>query len=117
MARIDIAVVYTDGRKEVVNAGRPADLIAFADTFDKTGPSEPHAIKELAWLAHRALRIEQPLEEWVDTLDELTGNDERIAEIQAELDAQDPGGAAGEAAQLRPAPDRPATSRGIESHG
>jgi hypothetical protein len=86
MPRIDIALVYVDGRKEVVSVGRPADLIAFADKFDKLAPSEPHAIRELAWLAHRALRVEQPLDQWVETLDELTGEDDVVAAMRAELD-------------------------------
>jgi hypothetical protein len=119
MPRIDIALVYTDGRKEVVTVGRPADLIAFADTFEKVAPSEPHVIREAAWLAHHALHIEQPLDEWVQTLDDITTEDGAIAEIRAELDKRDPPGAAGEAASMTSlAPvDPPATSREIESHG
>lgn len=85
MARIEVALVYTDGRKEVVNTGRPADLIAFADTFEKLAPSEPYAVRELAWLAHRALKVEQPLDEWIDTLDDISSSDEVIAEVRAEL--------------------------------
>lgn len=91
MPRIDVALVYADGRKEVVTVGRPADLIAFADKFQKTAPSEPYAIRELAWLAHRALHVEQPLDEWVETLDELTGQDEVVAEVRAELAAAENG--------------------------
>ena len=83
--RVDIALVYRDGRKEVVSVGRPADLIAFADEFDKLAPSEPYAMREAAWLAHRALRLDEPLDEWVETLDDLTMKDDEVKAIQAEL--------------------------------
>jgi hypothetical protein len=90
MPRMEIALVYTDGRKEVVSVGRPADLIAFADEFEKLAPTEPYAVRELAWLAHRALKVEQPLDEWVEGLDELTGADDEIAAMRAELAQADP---------------------------
>jgi len=98
MPRIDVGLVYLDGHKQVVTVGRPADLIAFADTFEKVAPSEPHVIREAAWLAHYALRIEQPLDEWVQTLDDITTDDDAVAAIRAELNAADPGEAVQEAA-------------------
>jgi hypothetical protein len=122
MPRIDVAIVYSDDRKEVVSVGRPADLIAFADKFDKAAPSEPYAIFELAWLAHRALKIEQPLAEWVDSLEDLVGAEEAVAAIKAELES--PTGAAGTAAKTttvteleldEAANEARATVRGIES--
>jgi hypothetical protein len=108
MPRIDVALVYRDGRREVVTVGRPADLIAFADKFEKTAPSEPYAIRELAWLAHRALKVEQPLDEWVEELDERTGQEDVVEAIRAER-AEDP-------TPLRPA-DEQATSSETESLG
>jgi hypothetical protein len=120
MPRIDIALVYTDGRKEVVTVGRPADLIAFADTFEKVAPSEPHVIREAAWLAHHALHVDRPLDEWVQELDDITTDDAAVAAIRGELNQHDPPGAAEQAATVTPiAPavdDPPATSREIESH-
>lgn len=69
MPRIEIAVEYVDGRNEVVTVGRPADLIAFADEFEKVAPDGPHVIRESTWLVHRALRVDAPFAEWVDTLE------------------------------------------------
>ena len=118
MPRIEVALVYQDGRKEVVTVGRPADLIAFADKFEKVAPSEPYAIRELAWLAHRSLRVEQPLDEWIDTLEDITSADAAVEEVRAELASADPLGAAAEAAtQLHPTVEEPPTERGIESLG
>lgn len=119
MPRIDVALVYTDGRREVVSVGRPSDLIAFADKFEKIAPSEPYAVRELVWLAHRALRIEKPLEEWADELDDITSDDEQIEAIRADLD---PPAAAAEAASpptaLTPVvSEPPPTESAIESHG
>jgi hypothetical protein len=96
MPPVNVAVVYDDGHKEVVRAGRPADLIAFADTFDKLGPSEPYAIRELAWLVHRALKLEQPLAEWVETLEDITADETEVAKVQEELAAADPTDEAGD---------------------
>lgn len=125
MPRIDIALVYTDGRREVVKVGRPADLIAFADKYDRIAPSEPYAVAELAWLAHRALKVELPLDEWVESLDELTSDDEQVEVIRAELEEAnpDPSVPAEETpteeetpTALSPVAPLP-TERGIESHG
>lgn len=71
MPALEIAVVYGDGRREVVKVGRPADLIAFADQFEKVAPDGPHVMREAAWLVHRATKLDAPFDEWVETLDEL----------------------------------------------
>lgn len=120
MPRIEIALVYSDGRKEVVTAGRPVDLIAFADEFGKSAPSEPHLVREAAWLAHRAKRVEQPLDSWIDELDDISANPDTVAEVQAELE-EGKVEAGGE--QPAPAPTitlateaEPATSYASESH-
>jgi len=88
--RVDVALVFEDGQKEVVSVGRPADLIAFADEFQQSAPSEPYAIRQLAWLAHRALRVDEPLDSWVERLDDITGDETRVAEIRAELNGGRP---------------------------
>jgi len=98
MPRIDVALVFTDGRREVVTVGRPADLIAFADNFGKIAPSEPHAVRELVWLAHHALKVDEPLDQWVEQLDDITSDEEGVAEVRAAIEESDPGGAADEAA-------------------
>jgi hypothetical protein len=118
MPRIDVALVYSDGRKEVVSVGRPADLIAFADNFDKAAPSEPYGIRELAWLAHRALKVEQPLDDWVETLDDLVGDDDAVQAIRDELAGRDPHDAGLDATLELPAAngdEAPATKSGTES--
>ena len=121
MPQIDVALVYDDGRREVVKVGRPSDLIAFADNFGKIAPSEPYAVRELVWLAHRALRIDVPLDEWVETLDDITSDDEQVAEVAAALADSDPGGAADEAAPPIPltprTEDAPSTTNEVESLG
>jgi hypothetical protein len=73
MPRLEIAVEYRDGRKETVRVGRPADLIAFADEFEKVAPdpSGPNLMREAAWLVHRSLRVDTPFETWVEELDDL----------------------------------------------
>ena len=88
--RLDIAVVYDDGRREVVTVGRPADLIAFAEQFDKLGPAGPQAVREIAWLTHRALRVEQPLDAWIETLDDITADPEEVAKLRDELGGASP---------------------------
>ena len=86
MAKIEIGLVFEDGRKQLVRVGRPADLIAFAERFDKVAPDGPHLIYEGAWLTHRALRISEPLEEWIDRLDEISANPEEVARLREELE-------------------------------
>jgi len=95
MPALDVAVRYVDGRKEVVRVGRPADLIAFADKFGHIAPEPPYAIRELVWLVHRALKIDSPLEAFVDTLEDVSSSDEALAELRVELEragtsAEDP---------------------------
>lgn len=103
MPRIDVAVRFADGREEVVQVGRPADLIAFADQFGHIAPEPPYAIRELAWLTHRALRIQEPLEQWVDSLDDISAGDDAVAAIRPPTE------------RLAPAVPKPATTSEIES--
>jgi len=88
MPALDVAVRYVDGRKEVVRVGRPADLIAFADKFGHIAPEPPYAIRELVWLVHRALKIDAPLEAFVDTLEDVSSSDEALAELRVELERE-----------------------------
>jgi len=114
----NVAVVYQDGRKEVVTIGRPADLIAFADAFDKVGPTEPYAIREIAWLTHRALKIELELEDWIESLEDITGDPDEVETMRAELAAVDPpdAGAPATPATLESARAPLVTSSARESH-
>lgn len=78
MPRIEVAVTYNDGTREIVNAGKPAVLVAFGDEHGHPGPESP---REIAWLVHRALGVEEPLNEWLDTLDDLDGSEDAVAEM------------------------------------
>jgi hypothetical protein len=69
--RVEIRVVYDDGTEEVIQAGRPAALIAFADEFEKVAPDGVDVMREAAWLAHRALRTDEPFEAWIDRVAEI----------------------------------------------
>src|SRR5215510_9055557 len=73
MPKLKFAVEYDDGREEEVTVGRPADLIAFADTFGKVAPDRdgPHVMKEGAWLVHRALKVDSTFEEWIESVADL----------------------------------------------
>ena len=81
MPRILVAVTTRDGDVDVTNIGRPAALVAFGDKYGKSIPDE---YAEIAWLTHRALGIEQPLDEWLETLEELTANDAEVEAAQRE---------------------------------
>lgn len=89
MPRMDVAVATSDGTRLIVNAGRPGDLIAFADKFRKIGPDGPDTIRELAWLTWHTLGIEQDFLLWMKTLEELTPDPEEVERLRAEwkLDA------------------------------
>lgn len=101
MPKLEVALATVDGTRQIVNIGRPAVLIAFADEFGKAMPGlsdpridgdenvsvglSPTVWREYAWCTHRALGIEQPLDEWVETLDELTANDDAVEALRVEL--------------------------------
>lgn len=80
MPVFNILVVPDDGEPVIVNAGRPACLMAFEEEFQHSTPED---YTETAWLAHRALKIETPLKEWIETLDELTANPVDIEKAKA----------------------------------
>jgi hypothetical protein len=92
MPRLHIAVEYVDGKKEVVSVGRPADLIAFADEFEKLAPDGPYMVREASWLVHRALKIERPFSEWIDELEalEVVSTDELTSTAEPEPELAEP---------------------------
>jgi hypothetical protein len=73
MPRLDVAVITRDGDAEIVNAARPAALVAFSDAHE--GKLMPETTREIAWLVHRTLGVEEPLEEWLETLEEISADD------------------------------------------
>ena len=82
MPRIEVAVTPADGQVDVHNVGRPAVLAAFGDKFGKTAPT---TYSELAWLAHRTLARDEPLEAWLESLDELTADPRALARAKREV--------------------------------
>jgi hypothetical protein len=69
--RVEIRVVYEDGSEEVIQAGKPAALIAFADEFKKVAPDGPDVMREACWLAHHASGSELPFAEWLERVAEI----------------------------------------------
>jgi hypothetical protein len=70
MPRLDVAVFGRDGSAVLVNANRPAGLIAFSDAHD--GKAFPDTPREIAWIVHRQLGVDTPFEEWLETLEEIS---------------------------------------------
>jgi hypothetical protein len=75
--RLEVAVIHQDGRAEVVNASRPATLVAFSDEYG--GKMMPETIREIAWVVHRALGVEEPLDVWLTTLEDISAAPEDVA--------------------------------------
>jgi hypothetical protein len=74
--RLEVAIIERDGTAQIVNAARPATLVAFTDEFDKT---MPETIREIAWVVHHALAIEQPLDTWLATLEDISALPDDVA--------------------------------------
>jgi hypothetical protein len=77
MARLVVAVIERDGSATIVNASRPATLVAFEDAHD--GKAMPETIREVSWVVHHALAIDVPLDEWLETLESISALDEDVA--------------------------------------
>ena len=70
MPRLDVAVLSREGKAQIVNAARPASLVAFSDAHD--GKIMPESPREIAWVVHHALGITEPLAEWLNTLEDIS---------------------------------------------
>jgi len=86
MPRFEVLLTYDDGRREIVNAGRPRCQMQFWDQFHHELPENMH---EAAWVAHRAMPVPDgekrpPFGEWVDTLYDLSIDPEQIEEAVKE---------------------------------
>ena len=68
--RLYVALLHRDGRAEIVNASRPASLVAFSDEHE--GKEAPENAREMAWLVHHALGVEQPLDDWLAEVEDLS---------------------------------------------
>lgn len=75
--RLEVAVIYSDGTAEVVNASRPATLVAFSD--EHPGKMMPESIREIAWVVHRALGITEEMDEWLLGVEDLSAAPEDVA--------------------------------------
>ncbi|HEY7621687.1 MAG TPA: hypothetical protein VH834_18045 [Solirubrobacteraceae bacterium] len=72
-----MAVIDRDGNAMIVNASRPASLVAFEDAHE--GKVMPETIREIAFVVHHALGIEQPLDDWLGTLEEISADPDDVA--------------------------------------
>jgi hypothetical protein len=125
--RLYVALLRRDGSAEIVNASRPASLIAFSDAHE--GKDSPDTPREMAWLVHHALGVETDLDAWLLEIEDMSPAPADLAlarRIQAgettleEALAEEIAGGGGEAAELafpqngeEPAPDpTPVTTGG-----
>jgi hypothetical protein len=76
MPRLEVAVISRDGTARVVNAARPATLVAFEDAHP--GKQMPESIREVMWVAHHALGVDEPLDEWIGGLEDVSAQDEDV---------------------------------------
>jgi hypothetical protein len=75
--RLQVAIIERDGSAQIVNAARPATLVAFTDAHE--GKVMPETIREIAWVVHHSLGIEQPLDEWLATLEDISALPDDVA--------------------------------------
>jgi hypothetical protein len=87
MARLEVAVIDRDGSAMVINAARPLTLVAFEDAHD--GKSMPQTVREVAWMVHHALAIEQPLDEWLATLEDVSADPDTVALARRIIDGDE----------------------------
>jgi uncharacterized protein (UPF0147 family) len=87
MARLEVAVIDREGDAMVVNAARPLTLVAFEDAHE--GKSMPQTVREVAWMVHHALAIEQPLDEWLATLEDVSADPDVVALARRIIDGDE----------------------------
>ena len=75
------------GRWRVLDVS-PGTMVRFEDEFGQSMPDGTdggHMWRHIAWLAHQSLDRDVPFDQWLADLEDLTGDDARLAEIRAEL--------------------------------
>jgi hypothetical protein len=77
MPRLEVAVISRDGSAKVVNVARPATLVAFSDKHP--GKAMPETYPEVAFTVHHALEISEPLDEWLQSLEDISAQPEDVA--------------------------------------
>lgn len=85
--RLEVAVIDRDGNATIVNASRPASLVAFEDAHD--GKMMPETIREISWIVHHALGIEQPLNDWLATLEDVSADPDDVARARKIIDGDE----------------------------
>lgn len=75
--RLYVALLRRDGTAEIVNASRPASLVAFSDAHD--GKDAPDTAREMAWLVHHALGVDEELDAWLETIEDLSPDPDDLA--------------------------------------
>ena len=103
MARLEVAVIDREGNALVVNASRPATLVAFEDAHP--GKVMPETIREIAWVVHHALGVDEPLDEWILTLEEISALDEDVALARRAMDGDEQAKRTLLGLEERPSPD------------
>jgi hypothetical protein len=81
-SRVEVALVYTDGRKVIADISRPSALVWFGDTFEKL---QPETYSEIARLVHHVEAPEQPFDEWLADVEILDAQEETVQEVRAAL--------------------------------
>jgi hypothetical protein len=76
MPRLEVAVVTRGGDAQIVNAARPASLVAFSDAHENK--VMPETMREIAFVVHHALGVAEPLDEWLDTLEDVSAAPEDV---------------------------------------
>jgi hypothetical protein len=84
-ARVEVALVYDDGRKLVADISRPAALVWFGDEYGKL---QPETYSEIARLVHHVEAPDTPFAEWIETVEVLDAQDETIEQVRAALAAE-----------------------------
>jgi hypothetical protein len=115
MPRLEVAVIARDGSAKIVNASRPATLVAFGDAH--AGKTMPESIREISWVVHHSLGVEEPLDEWLGTLEDVSAMPEDVA-LARRIIAGDEDAkryAVGELETLPPDPTRPPPTNNDEA--
>jgi hypothetical protein len=81
-SRVEVALVYTDGGKLIVDISKPSALVWFGDTFQKL---QPETYSEIARLVHHVEARDESFEEWLDRVEILDAQEETIEEVKAAI--------------------------------
>ncbi len=79
--RAKMIVTMDDGSVHEFNPNRPRLLL---DMEKRWGVQTPERHEHVVWLAHHALKVDEPLDEWVDGVEDIVAmSAEEIAAAEA----------------------------------